>query len=95
MRVFLLVLLIGSSLVSTSCTSDGTRNQMLRQGYDPSYSSGFADGESSGYVAAGHPYYRFTKDTKRFESDSQYRQGWNDGFQVAKGRYDAIGQSMR
>ncbi len=56
----------------------------------PAYKQGFAEGCDSGYVAAGHPYYQFRKDTYRFDSDKQYKQGWTDGFATCKGKYDAI-----
>jgi hypothetical protein len=52
-------------------------------------------GCDSGYVAAGHPYYRFSKDTSRYVSDPVYKSDWDDGFAVCKGQYDAIGQAMR
>ena len=53
------------------------------------YQQGYAEGCDSGYVAAGHPYYRFTKDPVRYGSDSLYAQGWNDGFMVCKGGYES------
>lgn len=56
----------------------------------PPYRQGYAQGCDSGYVASGHPYYAFRKDPARYERDRLYRQGWNDGFQVCKGRYDSI-----
>ena len=54
------------------------------------YKEGYAAGCNSGYVASGHPYYKFTKDIARYESDNLYKQGWEDGFRVCKGSYDAI-----
>lgn len=82
----LLVMILFTAL--TGCAT--LREQMTAAGYDPSYIDGYEHGHSSGYVAAGHPWYSFQKDTYRFDSDSQYRQGWNDGFQVAKGQYESI-----
>jgi len=70
------------------------REQMAASGYDPKYIDGYEHGWGSGYVAAGHPYHKFIKDTHRFESDSQYQQGWTDGFNTAKGRYESIQRSM-
>jgi hypothetical protein len=61
----------------------------------PSYRAGFSPGCDSGYVAAGHPYYRFNKDVTRYAGDSLYKQGWDDGFAQCKGRYEAVGRSMR
>jgi hypothetical protein len=54
---------------------------------------GYADGCNRGYVAAGHPYYRYAKDVERGQIDALYAEGWRDGFQVCKSRYDAIGQT--
>lgn len=56
------------------------------------YIDGYTGGCNSGYVAAGHPYYRFTKDANRFDSDRLYRQGWQDGFATCKGKYDSLGR---
>jgi hypothetical protein len=52
-------------------------------------------GCASGYVAAGHPWYRFTKDTQRYISDPAYKSNWDDGFAVCKGKYEAIGRAMQ
>ena len=79
--------------IFSGCAS--IREQMLGAGFDENYVDGYEQGHSSGFHAAGHPYYRFWKDTHRYEVDSQYRQGWDDGFSVAKGQYDSIRQSMR
>ena len=59
------------------------------------YRSGYAAGCDSGYVAAGHPYYRFSKDAAAYGADDLYRQGWDDGFAVCKGKYEAVRQSVR
>jgi hypothetical protein len=59
------------------------------------YKQGYLDGCNSGYVAAGHPYYRFSKDVSRFSGDDLYGQGWTDGYGVCKGSYESIGRSLR
>lgn len=64
-------------------------------GQPPEYQTGYSDGCSSGYVAAGHPYYRFTKDTSRYGSAPLYKQGWDDGQMTCKGEYEAIGRAMQ
>lgn len=69
------------------------REQWLKAGYNVNYVDGYEQGWFSGHVAAGHPYSQFQKNTHRYERDSQYRQGWNDGFAVGKGSYDAIGRA--
>lgn len=55
------------------------------------YKHGFADGCDSGYNAAGHVYYSFTKDVERYATTPFYAQGWDDGFAVCKGKYDSLG----
>jgi hypothetical protein len=79
---------------ASGCNQMSIREQMTVAGYEPSYIDGYTDGHSSGYVAAGHPYYKFLKNTRRYESDSQYKQGWEDGFRVSKGQYESIQRMM-
>ncbi len=74
--------------VGSGCIS--IREQMLKRGFDPSYVDGYEQGYASGQSAAGHIYAQFQKDTHRFERDSQYQQGWSDGFQVGKARFESI-----
>lgn len=77
-------------VILTGCA---TKASDIRIG-PPAYKEGFAEGCDSGYVAAGHPYYQFRKDTIRYTRDDQYKQGWNDGFATCKGQYDAIRRSL-
>lgn len=80
----------------SGCATDMQRvDREIGSNQPPSYKQGYADGCDSGYVAAGHPYYRFKKDVIRFTSDNIYKQGWDDGFSVCKGKYDAIGRALR
>lgn len=81
-------------IVMSGCPPIINRTQWIAAGYDSAYVDGYVDGQYSGYVAAGHPYSHFQKNTHRYEDDSQYRQGWNDGFSVAKGSYESIQRSM-
>lgn len=59
------------------------------------YKDGYAAGCDSGYVAAGHPYYRFNKDVQRHASDALYKSGWDDGFAICKSKYESIGRALR
>lgn len=59
------------------------------------YRMGYADGCDSGYVAAGHPYYKFRKNTAHYMADPLYKQGWDDGMTVCKSGYESIRRSMR
>lgn len=56
----------------------------------PTYREGWKQGCDSGYVAAGHPYYRYAKNVSRFNADELYKQGWNDGYDLCKTRYSNI-----
>lgn len=58
------------------------------------YKQGYGAGCDSGYVAAGHPYYKFSKDVASYSKNSLYKQGWDDGFAVCKGQYDSIQNSL-
>ena len=75
-----------AALLATACT---TQTNDAPQG-PVAYRTGYASGCDSGYVAAGHPYYSFKKAVNKYDRDSIYRQGWDDGFAVCKGRYDNI-----
>ena len=86
--LFVLLLLAGCATNMDEATRD--------VGYQPTeYREGYAEGCDSGYVSAGHPYYRFRKQVARFESDRLYQQGWNDGFAKCKGSYESIQRAMR
>lgn len=80
------------SFLLTACAA-GTPHPTA--GQPPTYRAGYSDGCNSGYVAAGHPYYRFTKDVQTYATDPLYKQGWDDGLTVCKGEYEAIGRALR
>ena len=53
---------------------------MIERGFPPAYAEGYDDGCSSGKEAAGGLFAETRKDTTRYDTDSQYTQGWNEGF---------------
>jgi len=61
-----------------------TSEMMMQQGYGPDYSHGYEDGCKSGRKAGGSMFDQFTKNVRLYDSDSKYREGWNDGFRVCK-----------
>lgn len=69
------------ALLLTACTvaSAPPGSQMFQ--------SGWKDGSSSGHSACGNGYYRYQKSVQQYENNSDYRIGWDDGFQMAKGNY--------
>lgn len=89
------VLLLLACCALAACADQGlknARNEVSDQ--PPAYQDGYVDGCSSGTKAAGNPYYTFKKDAARFDANKLYKQGWTDGFNVCKGKYDSIMNSM-
>jgi len=84
MRIKVIILLL---LVSGCATDMRQVDREICSNQPPAYNQGYADGCNSGFVAAGHPYYKFSKDVVRFSSDVMYKQGWEDGFNICKGKY--------
>ena len=85
------VLFIFLLFVLTTCT---TTMKQVPPG-PLSYRQGYRDGCDCGYVAAGHPYYKYRKDVYRYQDESLYKQGWDDGYDMCKSRYESIGRSLR
>jgi len=75
-------------------TSMESTNRQVGSNQPTPYKAGYCAGCDSGYVAAGNPYYRFKKDVNRYKEDDLYKQGWNDGFSVCKGKYDSINEGL-
>lgn len=93
-----IVLLVITSIILAGCAGmqlQQQRNMLAAQGQPPEYIDGYSAGCNSGTSAAGNPYFSFEKDVRRFQNDSLYSQGWNDGFQICKSKYDSIMNSMR
>lgn len=54
----------------------------------PSFQQGYKDGNSSGHAACGNVvYHQYKKNVQQYASNSDYKIGWDDGFQMAKGSY--------
>lgn len=58
----------------------------------PAYKQGYADGCASGNVAGGNGFAKFTKDAPRYDRDSLYKQGWDDGMTTCKGQFESVGR---
>lgn len=81
------------ALAATACAAPPAHYAV--PGTPAMYQRGMQEGCSSGYVAAGHPYYRWTKDVALHAHDNLYKQGWDDGFAKCKGQYEAIGRALQ
>jgi len=87
MKMVLVALLVSCFLVGCAPMN---RKGLVAAGYTPEYADGYVDGYSAGCHIVGHPFYRFTRDTSRYEQDHQYKRGWEDGFTIARCDYAAI-----
>ena len=86
-NILFIILFILTVLFTTGCIS--IKDQLIENGYSIRYSEGFADGNSSGQASGGYIYAKFKRDMSRFK-DTEYSQGWQDGFRYGKGRQDSI-----
>ncbi|WP_246856139.1 hypothetical protein [Vibrio crassostreae] len=65
------------AIISSGCgTSDSA---LIESGHNESYIQGFHDGRHSGMQEAGNDFENYMKDEKRFDSDTDYKQGWLAG----------------
>ena len=56
----------------------------------PNFQQGYADGCNSGYREAGHPYVSAARDWSAYQSDTLYKQGWEEGRQACFARYNKL-----
>lgn len=91
-------LLVTTTAAFCLLSLSGCANQketMIKEGYPLAYADGFDDGCHSGNKAGGSLFDQFKKDVRRFESDSQYAQGWSDGFRQCESQQEAIQRQTR
>ena len=77
----------------SGCATQG--ETMKSQGYSAPYSEGFEDGCHSGKKAGGSYFDQFKKDVSRFNSDSNYAQGWSDAFRQCETEQEALDRQIR
>ena len=82
-----------SLLAATGCVSQ--KEAMVKDGYPLAYAEGFDDGCHSGNKAGGSLFDEFRKDVSRFARESQYAQGWSDGFRQCESQQEATQRQMR
>jgi len=88
--------LMTATMLLSSLSGCGTPppNPLMPPGHTAIYAEGFNDGCSTGRVTRNPVVGWYRKDTKLFESDKQYAQGWNEGYQkcsYAQMQEDALG----
>ncbi len=86
--VGIIVTLLFVILCLTGCASQ--KEMMIRQGYPPAYAEGYQDGCTSGNNAAGSIMDQFRKNVQQYQQDTNYRQGWDDGYKQCKAKQDAF-----
>jgi hypothetical protein len=86
-------LLVCAVIVCAGCATTG--QEMTAKGYPPHYADGFDDGCHSGRKAGGSLFDQFKKDVSRFERDSQYAQGWSDGFRQCETEQESAMRQAR
>ena len=89
----LMAAILFSSLALSGCMSQ--KEMMLEQGYPAAYADGFDDGCHSGQKAGGSLFDQFKKDVRRFQSDSNYAQGWSDAFRQCESEAEANARYSR
>jgi hypothetical protein len=66
------------------------REGLIAKGATPAYADGHVDGCASGNAAGGGFFDSAKKDAARFGTDTQYAQGWRDGFETCKARMEGM-----
>ena len=87
MKAFLIII----ALLSGGCATWNTRLEqqlatLSSAGRPPAYLDGFRGGWNSGQYAAGNPFVKASKNQTAYESNIEYRRGWDDG--VVEGQAD-------
>ena len=91
--MFAMISMLVLILTLGGCASQ--KEMMVKEGYPPGYAEGYEDGCGSGNNAAGSVLDAFKKNVSRYERDSTYRQGWDDGFKQCKAKQDAFQRQYR
>jgi len=82
-----------AAIAVAGCLS--THDSMVRDGYPLAYADGFDDGCHSGHKAGGSLFDQFRKDVRRMNADTQYAQGWSDGFRQCESEEEAAQRQAR
>jgi hypothetical protein len=77
----------------SGCMSEAQR--MTKEGYPPAYTRGYDDGCHSGKMAGGNMFEHMRKDVRRYDSDRDYRQGWDDGYGSCEKQQEASDRALQ
>ena len=84
-----------TAVLMSACATQSQHDSMVSQGYPLPYADGFDDGCQSGKNAGGNIFDQFKKDVRRFGQDTQYTQGWSDGFRQCETAEEASQRQTR
>ncbi|NDV53012.1 hypothetical protein [Salipiger sp. PrR003] len=89
--------LIGCILLSACSAAQLPSEEMISSTANVSaaYREGFDDGCSSGRQASGSSFNKFEKNQERFNTDTDYAQGWSDAFRQCETQEEARQRQMR
>ena len=96
MKVVSLLIMVAATssvMLLNGCVSK--KEVMVKEGYPLAYAEGFDDGCHSGHKAGGNMFEQFKKDVRRFDSDTEYAQGWSDAFRQCESEQEAIERQTR
>lgn len=90
-----MVMALTGALVAGLAGCATEHDRMMSQGYPASYADGYDDGCHSGRKAGGSLFDQFKKDVNRFNSDTNYAQGWSDAFRQCESEQEAAQRQAR
>lgn len=96
MRFFTYLLLL-SLLTACSAFQPLTRettDRMISNYGSEVFKTGFHEGCMSGYDSAGNPYNRYTKSRDLYESNSEYKSGWDEGYDRCYKQYKSVSDTV-
>lgn len=70
-----------AALVAALAACTSVREELVERGYPSAYAEGYDHGCASGKAAAGGLFEQTQKDAQRYQGDSEYAQGWDEGYQ--------------
>jgi len=82
-----------AALALAACTS--REDALIARGYSPAYAAGYDHGCSSGELAGGGLFGQQRKDEDRYAGESEYAQGWDQGFAKCKREQQIMASDAR
>ena len=87
-KVMLVICLFAVIAILSGCVN--WEKRMINAGYSPDYSKGWAEGRESASAAECIVGNYWKKNVYMYDNNSQYNQGWNDGFAAGRANNESI-----